>query len=238
MTIMLTSRLDTYKVNEQGEKITLALTNHNQLLTNLKKSIKDTKRIVVIANDPQSSEENDTRFQVVFESFKLTGFDFKERVVLDARNASDAKNILLGADVIILSGGKVLCQNKFLRAIKLTSILKEYKGLVIGISAGTMNLCKKVANFPEELADLKQKRWVKGLGYHDDIIIPHFDGVTKSYQIECDEIDVVNDYVLPYSHKHTLIGYPNGSYIFIDDKGNVSYHGDMYIIEKGEIKKR
>lgn len=236
MTIMPTSRLDTYKVNEQGEKMTLALTNYNELLTNLKKAIKGTNRIVVIANDPYNNEENDTRFQVVFESFKLTGFDFKEKVVLDARNASDAKNILLGADVIILSGGKVLCQNKFLKVIKLKRILKNYEGLVIGISAGTMNLCKKVANFPEELCDLKEKRWIKGLGFHDDIIIPHFDGV--SYQIECEEVDVVKDFVLPSSYKHTLLGFPNGSYVLIDHEKKVTYFGDMYTIEKGEVKKR
>ena len=116
-------------------------------------------------------------------------------------------------------------------------IFNNYKGLVIGVSAGTMNLCKTVANFPEELVDLDEPRWLSGLGFYDGIVIPHFDGENIAYQIPCDEIDVVNDYILPLSKDKEFIGLPNGSYVLIDNNGSVNYYGDVYKISNGAVTK-
>ena len=238
MTIILTSRLETHVRDENGTKTSIPIEDKNEILTNIKKYLKGNKRLVYVANNPKNIEENDIRIVPVFESFDKTGLYFDEKILLDCRNIKQAKEILTDADLIILSGGKCLCQLKFFKKIKLKKILQNYQGLVIGISAGTMNLCKIVANFPEEKADLKEKRWLKGLGFFDEIIIPHFDGETNTYQIECDEVDLVNDYVLPMSHKHKFIGLPNESYVLIDNDLNVKYYGVSYEISNGEVKRR
>ena len=208
------------------------------MITNIKKYLKGYNKIVYVANNPKNIEENDVRIVPVFESFDKTGLNFKEKILLDCRNSRQAKEILTGADLIILSGGKCICQKKSFRKIGLKKFLQTYKGVVIGISAGTMNMCKTVANFPEERADLRERRWLRGLGFFDEIIIPHFDGETKTYQIECDEVDLINDYVLPMSYKHKFLGLPNFSYVLIDDDGNVFYYGDMYTILNGKVSKR
>lgn len=236
MAFILASRIETHKKDDNGNKIVLPITNHNEILTNLKKYIKQNKRIVWIANNPKNCEENDARTLVCFESFKLSGFDFEEKIVLDKRNFKKAKDIILGADLLILAGGKCVCQKQFFEKIKLKKLLKQFDGLTIGLSAGSMNLCSTVANFPEELADLKEKRWLKGLGVIDKIIIPHFDGENLKYQIECNEIDLINDYVLPMSHKRSLIGIPNDSYYLIDNDGKVAQFGKIYDITNGEVK--
>lgn len=195
-------------------------------------------RVVFIANNPNNIEENDIKIQPILESFDQSGLKFKEKILLDKRNCQHYKEILANADLLILSGGKCLCENKFLKKIKLKKFLKSYQGLAIGISAGTMNLCKIVANFPEELADIKEPRWLKGLGFYDEIIIPHFDGEAIKYQIQCDEVDLINDYILPMSNKKDLLGIPNGSYILINNEVKVEYFGAMYNITKGIVKKR
>lgn len=238
MAIFLTSLLKTHIKDENGIKHPMPIENENDILTNIKKYLRGTNRMVYVANDPNNIDENEIRIIPVFQSFDLTGLKFKEKILLDCRNQKHAREILLGADLIILSGGKCPCQINFFKKIGLKRILKKYQGIVIGISAGSMNLCKTVANFPEELVDLKQPRWLKGLGKTDEIIIPHFDGETKTYQIDCDEIDLINDYVLPMSHKRDFIGIPNGSYILIDNDSKVHYYGNMYVISKGEVHKR
>lgn len=125
---------------------------------------------------------------------------------------------------------------KFFKEIGLRDIIKQIKGVVIGISAGTMNMCDTVYNFPEEVTDLDEPRMFDGLGLCQDIIIPHFDG--KTYQLDFEGLlDVVNDFVLPASHEKDFIGFPNDSYILIDDHGKKSYHGTFYKISKGKVSK-
>lgn len=237
MILFLTSMLNTRIKDKDGNKTTIPLENINGVLDNIKKYLSGTNRIVYVANDPNNVIENEERIKNTIDSFSLSNLNFNEKILLDARNKKDAKNIILGANIVILSGGKILCQNKFFRSIRLKKILKHFNGIVIGISAGTMNLCKTVFNFPEEKADIKERKWVKGLGFYDKIIIPHFDGETNTYQIECEEIDVAGDYILPASHKKEFLGIPNGSYILIDNNKNVSFFGEMYAIANGVTKK-
>lgn len=235
MILFLTSRLNTRVMDEDGNKTTIPIENINGVLDNIKKYLSGTNRVVYVSNDPNNVIENEERIKNMIDSFSLSNLNFNEKILLDARNKKDAKNIILGANIVILSGGKILCQNKFFRSIRLKKILKHFNGIVIGMSAGTMNLCKTIYNFPEENADIKEQRWVKGLGLYDKIIIPHFDGETNTYQIECEEVDVVNDYIFPASHKKEFLGIPNGSYILIDNNKNVSFFGEMYTIKDGKV---
>lgn len=237
MAIILASCLDNNTVDEFGNRIPHKIVNENNILTNIKKFVKNVNKVVYVANNPIEFENNDSRAKTNFESLDMSGLKFKEKILLDKRNFKDYKNILAGADLIILSGGKCLCQNKFFKKIKLKKFLKNYNGLTIGISAGTMNLCKMVANFPEELADIKEPRWFKGINIFNGIIIPHFDGENKKYEFECNEVDIVNDYILPMSNKKDLIGIPNKSYILIDND-KVEYFGLSYNISKGIVQKR
>ena len=236
MAIFLTSRLNTHIKDEIGNKIAIPLDNENNFLANLKKYLKKTDRIVYVANNPDNFEENDVRIVAVFESFEKTGFNFKEKILLDGRNKHKAKEILSGADLVILSGGKCLCQLEFFREINLKELIIKYNLLTIGISAGTMNLCNVVANFPEETSDFGQPLWLDGLGFYNGIIIPHFDGDNKKYQIDDVELDVVNDYVLPLSINKEFVGIPNGSYILIDNK-KINHYGKIYKISNGQITK-
>ncbi len=235
MAIFLTSQLNTHYKDENGNRISIPLEDENKFLTNLRKHLKKTNRIVYVANNPNNIEENDIRVVPFFDSFEKTGFHFKEKILLDRRNKSQAKEILSNADLIILSGGKCLCELNFFNEIGLKEILKNFDITTIGISAGSMNLCKIVNNFPEELVDMSEPRWLNGLEFYDGIIIPHFDGKNKKYQFET-EIDLINDYVLPMSKEKEFLGIPNGSYILID-KNKVEYYGDMYKISNGKVKK-
>ena len=50
-----------------------------------------------------------------------------------------------GTDLIILAGGHVPTQNRYFQEINLKSLLKNYQGVILGISAGTMNSAETVA---------------------------------------------------------------------------------------------
>lgn len=238
MVIFLTSLLRTHYYDENGNRVPIALQDENGILTNICKHLKGTNRLVVVANDQYDSEDNDQKLAVVGESFKLTGLNFNQAIALDARNKTSAREIVSGADVVILSGGKCVCQAEFFADINLKDILQDYDGIVVGISAGSMTLCKSVVNFPEETADLQHPRWLNGMGIVDEeIIIPHYDGETDSYQFPCDDFDIAHDYILPMSHGHKFTALPNDSYILIESDGRKQYFGDAYVISNGKTSK-
>lgn len=237
MKIFLTSYLSTHIKDENGNRIPLPIPDENQIVTNLKKSLGGTRRLVYVANDPHSLADNKEKIFTVVESFHQTGLAFTENILLDKRNQKHAKEIIANADLIILSGGKCRCQNRFLRKIKMQKLLRNYHGVVIGISAGSMNLGQIVANFPEDLADLKEPRWLKGLGLVDMTIIPHFDGTTKTYQIPCEDFDITHDYIFPMSHKTAFLAIPNDSYLIIDAEQKTHFYGPAYTIKQGVVTK-
>lgn len=216
-TSILASDLHTHNKDENGIRHPIKLENTNEIVDNIKKYLPHKNTIVFIANNPDTYDQNDASGKIRFQSFATSGFKFKKEIVLDNRNAKDAKSIIENASLIILMGGKIVRQMKFFKQIKLKKLLKNYKGLLIGLSAGTMNQCKNVLNFPEEKSDLGQPLVTKGLGLFDEYIIPHCDG--KTYLYEYDEIKVLKDYALPFSFKHDVLAVPDGSYILFNGGG-------------------
>jgi len=236
MAILLSSILPTHYRDENDIYHAIAIDDTNHLLSILQKYITNPHKLVLVANDPYNEEKMDEKIITLKESFTLSNMPFKSVIALDHRNMDIAKEILQDADLIILSGGKCPRQKEFFDQINLGDILSTHKGLTIGISAGTMNLGNIVANFPEELADLDEPRWLQGLGFYEDIIIPHFDGESEEYQLDYSELDIVKDYIFPMSMGKTLIGMPNYSYILIDGD-TTTYYGDIYQITDGIVTK-
>lgn len=235
MAFILASLLKTHIRDDSGNRVSVALDNENGILDNIKRLVPHIGKLVIVANDPSDYDDNDAKLNTVRESFDKTGMKFTTAVALDGRNASAAKEIVCGADLVILSGGKCLCQNKFFAEIGLKELLRNHKGLTIGVSAGAMNLCRTVANFPEEEIDLSEPRWFSGMGFFDGVVIPHFDGQTQSYQFDCGELEIVRDYILPMSNESDFIGIPNGAYILVENDGAVGYYGNVCKISNGRV---
>ena len=228
MTIFLTSLVKFYKKGIFGIKIPTKLENTNNFFDNLKASLKGSNRLVVVANDSEAHLENDKRAKIMKKSFAKSGIKFKETIVLDSRKQDKAKEIISGADLVILCGGKCLRELKFFEKINLAEIFSTFKGVIIGISAGSMNLGKIVANFPEDDMDKDEPRWLEGLGLYNGILIPHYDGIFYQFELE---FDVVQEYILPMSEWHDFVAIPNSSYILINENGEKMF-GDAFKISK------
>lgn len=235
MTIILASTIHYYNKDENGVRHSISIKDKNEILTNIINRLPKQESVVFIANDANNIQ-NDYIANIFFESLDKTGLLFKNKILLDNRNKNQAKSIIQNADLIFLKGGRVVCGKDFCTSIKLKKLLKKHKGIVIGESAGSMIMCKKIYNFPEMMFDTFEAGCEKGIGLVDNILFfPHFGGETKTYQSNA-ERDVVNNYILPYSCKKELIGVPNDSYILIDKNGKKSY-GDIFSIKNGEVKK-
>lgn len=237
MTIILASLLRYYEYNDDGEKMPVAFNNDNGILNNIVKRLPHTDKFVFVANDPDDHADNDNSMRVLVASLEMAGLRFGTVVMLDGRNAHDAARVIDGAGLIVLRGGKCDIQLDFWRRIGMRDALKKSAAVVVGVSAGAMNLCKVVANFPEESSDLEKPLWLSGLDLCDFTVIPHFDGEKCEYQFPCADFDIAKEYILPMSQGREFIGIPNDGYIIIENDKQPRFYGDLYVICNSETKR-
>lgn len=231
-TIFLTSNIGaSVKVN--GMKAPHPINNSNGIIEQIKASVKKLGNFVFVASNP-AYEGNDSYAKVAFDGFKLSGINFKNLIVVDNRNKQDIEEIIKNADLVFLSGGHVLTQNKALIDMNMKSILESYDGVIMGQSAGSMNLAKTVYNYPESLEEIDEPRFIAGLGLTDFTIIPHFDVEKGNEQVD-PRIDLMNDYLKKDSKDLPLYCVKNYSHIKIEN-GNAEFFGDIYIMEDGKLR--
>lgn len=191
-------------------------------------------RTLFICSDPDLFDRTDFYANVTKEIFENAGFSFGSFCILDSRNEHKAPELVKSSDLIILSGGHVPTQNRFFNRIGLKELLKDYNGILIGISAGSMNSAEIVYAQPEregEAVDPAYQRFLPGLGLTKTMLLPH-------YQENKDDIldgqRVYEDIAFSDSHGRVIYAIPDGSYLFCKD-GKEELRGEAYRISEGKM---
>ena len=100
------------------------------------------------------------------------------------------------ADIIFLMGGDTLKQNDFLMKNDLKPIIKTFKKVVIGISAGAINLSNISLCSKDEEDGVENTITYEGIGRINYTIEPHFDIDNKILlQNELYPLSEKNDYI-------------------------------------------
>lgn len=189
-----------------------------------------------IASSPDDYEVSETYSGLHREAFLNSGFELESFVLLDRRTAGQAEHLVNQADLIFLSGGHVPTQNRFFQVINLKELIRDYKGVVIGSSAGSMNSAGRVYSHPElegEAVDPSYQRWLTGLGLTEIKILPHLNEVRNE---TVDGLRMFEDIAFPDSMGETFYALPDGSFFRVDPDSTVLY-GEAYEVSDGEMKK-
>lgn len=214
-----------------GKKIPNEFNNENGIVNQIKKSLKKQNTILYIASNSNDFEKIKIYSNILFASLKLSGISFENYIVLDSKNKTYAKEYVEHSDLIFLSGGDTYIQNLFFEEINLKKLLKSFDGVLIGHSAGALNMAANVFNSPEEM-EKSEPIYFKGLDVTNINIEPHFIIDDSSF----DEAKIYQrNKVLEESYKRKIYGQCDGSYIIEDNEGAVVY-GETYLIENGKIQ--
>ena len=144
-------------------------------------------------------------------------------------------------DVLFLAGGHVPTQRDFFEAIGLREKLQGFQGIIIGISAGSMNSADMVYIQPEEPGEAVDKgfcRWGRGLGLTKRNILPHYQMVKDNY---LDGMRLYEDVTMPDSYGHEFIVLCDGSYLRIEAEEagappiSEEVYGEAYVIRDGNV---
>lgn len=212
------------------------LDHMNQFVENLKKFWKEDARCLMVAAGPDEYDCNDEMIDFFARVSAQAGLPHSVFEIWDRRRAPLSKEEIESYDVIWLGGGHVPTQNVFLKEIGLREKMKDYQGIVIGISAGTMNSADVVYAQPElpgEATDPAYQRFITGLGLTKTQILPHYQMVKDWYK---DGMRLFEDITYSNSYGNNFLALTDGSYLMIEN-GAETVWGEAYRIADGNINK-
>ena len=189
-----------------------------------------------ICSDPEDHGITDFYASSTRKGFDEAGFRFGQFVILDGRNEKEAPALVRNADFIILAGGHVPTQNRFFNRIGLRELLKDFPGVIVGISAGSMNAADIVYAQPEaegEAIDPGYLRFLTGLNLTKNMLLPHYQMVRNSM---LDGLRLFDDITCADSFGKTFYAIPDGSYLLIRG-GKEELRGEAYAIRDGFISR-
>lgn len=209
-TYILTSMFPNGLNTEQGELFRTLLTGR--------------RSFVFIASEfEKMHEKTDKYFRFFLKMFQESGISFDETCVVDGRmTAEDAQKSVKEADVVWLSGGNTPVEFTYLKKYGLDTVLRQHKGVVIGMSAGSINMAKN-AICTLSCGHAKQEIY-EGLGYVNFSVEPHF------------RSDKLTDELLELSKEHVIYGLFDDS-IIVNKDGKVSFYGEVYRLKGGQIER-
>lgn len=185
----------------------------------LKKDIKNNMNIVFIASSFDNYERNDIKHKELVKLFNDINIKFNNIYLIDNRiDSNKSKELIRNSDIIFLMGGDPKKEMDSIIEYDLVSDIKTKEGIIIGVSAGSMNQITNVI-YKDEIDNNILVKY-KGLGFFDTNIYPHVDINNKEYLQEIFEV----------SKYAKILGLPNSSFIRIEND-KVDIIGEHYYIE-------
>lgn len=207
----------------------------NDFVKNLRALVKPGARLAVVAGDPYDYPLNDGMADTFAKCFEYHGMTLSSVRLLDARNEEDVLEIISGSDVILMGGGHVPTQNMFLERVGMRALIWNYRGVVVGVSAGSMNCASTVYAQPEmpgESINPDYRKFLPGLRLTEVMILPH---LQKVRNMMIDGRRLYEDVTFPDSVGRAFVAMPDGSYVLDGPEGPVLY-GEGYLVFDGKIR--
>lgn len=225
-----------------GKYTCVGFDSRNGFSDQLRKVWKRDAKVLMITASPDKVEANAEMKAFFHDAIFKTGltcssFDLWEASILE-NAASYSKEILHSYDVIFLGGGHVPTQQKFFRKLKLRENIQGFEGIVIGISAGTMNCADIVYAQPEEVGeavDPAYEKFIPGLGLTDVNVLPHYQ-MTKDFML--DGLKLFEEISIPDSREKEFYALPDGSYVIVENDwagSTATVYGKAYILKDGSM---
>lgn len=228
--IFLTSDMGCCK-KVDGVYIANSIDNKNSIVNQIKLKLNKEIDFMFICSDPSGYEKNDIYSNITFKSFNMSGFSFKNLIIVDNRYRGDLKEDIKKADIIFLAGGHTPTEMKFFESLNLRELLKDYEGVIIGQSAGSLNLADTVVCTPEYEEEIGTKYTWRGLGLTNINIEPHFvvnvvDELDKKFREE----------LLKISESYVVYAICDGTHIYDNGLEQIIY-GESYLLSDRKIEK-
>ena len=205
----------------------------NGFIDRLKAALPPRPRALFVCADPDNHGDTDAFARDIGAAIIEAGIAISHSAVLDGRNEEEAQMLIWRSDLIVLSGGHVPTQNLFFQRAKLPRLLKNYQGVILGISAGSMNCARRAYAQPEEPGESRPdfRRFYPGLGLTEINILPHYQQVKDRM---LDGKRLFEDVTYPDSVGNSFLSLVDGSYV-LESGGETTLYGEAYAMTDGRF---
>lgn len=188
----------------------------------LKTYIKTGMNFVFVASEfKMIHEKTDLYCDNILKMFSDCGITFDSVNVIDSRMAKETtKDTVRNADVLWLAGGDTPTQFGYLESYGLIPYIREQKGVIIGMSAGSINMAKTAVCTLTCGHD--ELEIYEALGLVEFSVEPHFDK------------ENITEELIELSEEYPLYGICDDSAI-IYTEDNICYIGDIFLIDNGHV---
>lgn len=155
-----------------------------EFIREITKFLKSSDTFVFVASDFSGHEKSKRYMNGILQMFREKGIRFEHTFLVDFEiTPEDAKKYIREADVVWLSGGPTLTQIRHIQKYGLTEALRGRDGITIGMSAGSINMAKRVVLARDPDDDIPALAIYDGIGLVDCNIEPHLNQA-KSQHIQ------------------------------------------------------
>lgn len=199
-----------------------------KLVRVLNEDISDRKSLVMISAKPFLQEDKEIgaterlwldQANIMFEEYHIIDYGVQKE---------EAKKLIRNASVIFLLGGNIIEQNGILNDYELSDLIKESSAVVLGTSAGAINmsakcLCLKKTGDKNEISSIYD-----GIGLDDFSVLSHFDLENNIVQIQ-EELSPLSEEMKIYLSNKDCVMRVKGDEIDI--------LGTVYLMFRSKIQK-
>lgn len=191
-----------------------------EIADELRKILKIRNRLVFISAWPDRSKQNDDDSTGMHNMFVSCDMPFSSFCVIDERtDVETAQKEIENASCLFLMGGNATAQMDMIRRKGIFGKIKSFRGVILGVSAGSMNMGNPVVDIYESVLPYE------GFGFAGLTIKSHYP---------------ISDETLRYMTAQVSTETPvtlmkDESAIFITEDG-VKLIGEIYLMDRGEIR--
>lgn len=143
---------------------------------------------VFITSDFAEPLKTDKYAGVFLNMFRNNEVIFNEAYFIDNRiTKEEAAQYIEKAGIAWIAGGNTLKQIDYLKEYDLISVLQRREGITIGMSAGSINMAKKVVLAKDVEDHIPELSIYDGIGLVDINIEPHLDSASKDHMKDIHE---------------------------------------------------
>lgn len=154
----------------------------DEFIGEVKKHLANYKNFVFIASDFTVHDKTSWYAELFLRLFAEKGVTFDNNVIVDFEiTPEQAQKHISEADVVWLAGGPTLTQIEHIRQYNLISALRERDGITIGMSAGSINMAKRVVLAKDINDNVPELSIYDGIGLVDFNIEPHINEANEEH---------------------------------------------------------
>lgn len=198
---------------------------YDEIINFINENVKENKIISFVASSFDNYDSTDKYVDKLLKLFSDKNMYFNNIKIIDNRmNMEEMAKSIKISNIIFLLGGDTLKQIDYINKYNLKEVINDKNKIIIGMSAGAINMAKRVVLAKDEDDNIPKLSIYEGLGITNLNIEPHCDFRNDKHWKDLKE-----------ASKYTNLIVMNDDCFIIVNNEKIKYYGSFLYLNNGII---